>query len=191
MKRCLSGTAHLKQSGSRDAATGHQFAVLTGHTSMQSTKTRIITAPRASSKHKRHGMNLQVIASPDGDILWVSGALPGSVHDKKAGWIRGVLAELEAACLVTLADKGCQGSTYAKLPYRGKIKPQSQKQASKAHAQLRSPGERALRNRSASNDRPSHPVHNGIRGGRSCQRGGIISYQHGYELVWTHGAARR
>jgi hypothetical protein len=29
-------------------------------------------------------LNLQVIASPDGDILWVSGALPGSVHDKKA-----------------------------------------------------------------------------------------------------------
>jgi len=28
-----------------------------------------------SGKHKRHGMNLQVIASPDGDIVWVSGAL--------------------------------------------------------------------------------------------------------------------
>ncbi len=37
-----------------------------------------------SGKHKKHGMNLQVIAGPDGDILWVSGALPGSVHDKKA-----------------------------------------------------------------------------------------------------------
>ena len=57
-------------------------------------------------------MNLQVIASPDGDILWMSGALPGSVHDKKAEWIWGVLAELEAAGLVTLADKGYQGSTY-------------------------------------------------------------------------------
>jgi hypothetical protein len=29
-------------------------------------------------------MNLQVIVGPRGDILWVSGALPGSVHDKKA-----------------------------------------------------------------------------------------------------------
>ena len=63
-------------------------------------------------------MNLQVIASPAGDILWVSGALPGSVHDKKAEWIWGVLAELEAAGLVTLADKGYQGSSYARLPYR-------------------------------------------------------------------------
>ena len=35
--------------------------------------------PFYSGKHKKHGMNLQVIASPAGDILWVSGALPGSV----------------------------------------------------------------------------------------------------------------
>ena len=99
--------------------------------------------PSYSGKHKKHGMNLQVIASPAGDIVRVSGALPGSVHDKRAEWIRGVLAELEAAGLVTLADKGYQGSTYAKIPYRGRNKPESQKQASKAHAKLRAPGERA------------------------------------------------
>ena len=46
--------------------------------------------PFYSGKHKRRGMNLQVIASTDGDILWVSGALPGSVHDKKAKWVWGV-----------------------------------------------------------------------------------------------------
>ena len=67
--------------------------------------------PFYSGKHKRHGMNLQVIASPAGDVLWVSGALPGAVHDKRAEWIWGVLAELEAAGLVTLADKGYQGSS--------------------------------------------------------------------------------
>jgi hypothetical protein len=75
--------------------------------------------PFYSGKHKRHGMNLQVIASPCGDIVWVSGALPGAVHDKKAEWIWGVLAELEAAGLVVLADKGYQGSTYAKDPVQG------------------------------------------------------------------------
>jgi DDE superfamily endonuclease/Helix-turn-helix of DDE superfamily endonuclease len=99
--------------------------------------------PFYSGKHRKHGMNLQVIASPDGDILWVSGALPGSVHDKKAEWIWGVLAELEAVGLVTLADKGYQGSTHAKIPYRGRNKPESQKQANRAHARLRAPGERA------------------------------------------------
>src|SRR6185437_11199497 len=55
--------------------------------------------PFYSGKHKRHGMNLQVIASPTGDIVWVSGPLPGAVHDMKAQWIWGVLAELEAAGL--------------------------------------------------------------------------------------------
>jgi hypothetical protein len=99
--------------------------------------------PFYSGKHKHHGMNLQVIASPSGDILWVSGALPGSVHDKKAEWIWGVLDELEDAGLVTLADKGYQGSTHAKIPYRGKNKPEPQKEANRAHAKLRAPGERA------------------------------------------------
>jgi hypothetical protein len=99
--------------------------------------------PFYSGKHKKHGMNLQVIASPSGDILWVSGALPGSVHDKKAEWIWGVLDELEAAGLVTLADKGYRGSTWAKIPYRGKGKPEPQKEANRAHAKLRAPGERA------------------------------------------------
>jgi hypothetical protein len=76
--------------------------------------------PFYSGKHKQHGMNLQVIAGPDGDIRWVSGALPGSVRDKKAEWVWGVLDELEAAGLVTLADKGYQGSEWAKVPYKGK-----------------------------------------------------------------------
>jgi hypothetical protein len=99
--------------------------------------------PFYSGKHKKHGMNLQVIASPRGDIVWVSGPLPGAVHDKKAEWIWGVLAELEAAGLIVLADKGYQGAAHAKVPYKGKNKPQSQKDANAAHAKLRSPGERA------------------------------------------------
>ncbi len=37
--------------------------------------------PFYSGKHKRHGVNLQVIASPDGTILWVSGELPESQKD--------------------------------------------------------------------------------------------------------------
>lgn len=99
--------------------------------------------PFYSGKYKRHGMNLQVISSPDGEILWVSGPLPGHVHDKKAEWIWGVLDELQAAGLIVLADKGYQGAAHAKVPYKGKNKPESQKEANKAHAKLRAPGERA------------------------------------------------
>ena len=62
---------------------------------------------------------------------------------KKAEWTWGVLAELEAAGLATLADKGYRGSTWAKIPHRGKKKPESQKAANRAHAKLRAPGERA------------------------------------------------
>jgi hypothetical protein len=95
------------------------------------------TGPFYSGKHKRHGMNLQVIATPDGEVLWVSGALPGSVHDKKAKWTWGV---------------GCCGSTWAKVPYKGRNKPESQKEANRAHAKLRSP--RRARERPAQDPMP-------------------------------------
>jgi hypothetical protein len=53
-------------------------------------------------------MNLQVISAPDGEILWVSGPLPGAVHDLTAARIRGIIRELAAVGLVVLADKGYQ-----------------------------------------------------------------------------------
>jgi DDE superfamily endonuclease/Helix-turn-helix of DDE superfamily endonuclease len=99
--------------------------------------------PFYSGKHRRHGMNLQVISSPRGDVLWVSGPLPGAVHGLTAARIWGILTELAAAGLITLADKGYQGAEHARTPYKGKNKPQSQKDANRAHAQLRPPGERA------------------------------------------------
>jgi len=37
--------------------------------------------------HHEHGMNLQVIASPDGDIVWLSGPLSGAVNDLTAARI--------------------------------------------------------------------------------------------------------
>ena len=89
-------------------------------------------------------MNLQVIASPGGDIRWVSGPLPGAVHDLTAARIWGIIGELAAAGLIVLAGKGYHGAGDLVLtPYRGRTKPASQKKANRAHAQLRSPGERA------------------------------------------------
>jgi len=138
----LAGRApKLRQAVRGAKKAGHAYVVLDG--TLIPAGRVAADRPFYSGKHKRHGMNLQVIASPDGGILWVSGALPGSVHDKKAEWIWGALAELEAAGLVTLADKGYQGSTYAKIPCRRQYKPGSQKQANRAHARLRAPGERA------------------------------------------------
>ncbi len=83
-------------------------------------------------------MNLQVIASPHGDILWVPGPLPGAVHDLTAARIRGIVRELAAAGLMVLADKGYHGAgDHIPTPYKGKDKPESQKAANRAHATLR------------------------------------------------------
>jgi DDE superfamily endonuclease len=43
--------------------------------------------PFYSGKHRRHGMNRQVISTPDGEVFWVSGPLPGAVHDLTAARI--------------------------------------------------------------------------------------------------------
>jgi hypothetical protein len=101
--------------------------------------------PYYSGKHRVHGMNVQVIAGPDGTILWTSGALPGSTHDLTAARIWGILRALEEAGILSLADKGYQGAETAVVitPYKGRNKPESQKQANRSHAKLRGPGERA------------------------------------------------
>lgn len=100
--------------------------------------------PFYSGKHKKHGMNLQVIAAPDGSIVWVSGALPGSVHDLKAARIWGILRALADAGLIVLADKGYIGAgQHVTTPYKGRNKSASQKTANRSHARLRGPGERA------------------------------------------------
>ncbi|MEU7481182.1 transposase family protein [Lentzea sp. NPDC042327] len=100
-----------------------------------------------SGKHKMHGVNLQVIASPDGTILWVSGDLPGSTHDTAAARIWNILAALSDARLIALGDKGYHGydptGHHVITPYKGRNKPESQKDANRAHARLRGPGERA------------------------------------------------
>ena len=100
--------------------------------------------PFYSGKHRRHGMNLQVISAPDGEIVWVSGPLPGAVHDLTAARIWGIVRELAASGLIVLADKGYAGAgEHVQIPYPGRGKPASQKEANRAHARLRSPGERA------------------------------------------------
>jgi DDE superfamily endonuclease len=99
--------------------------------------------PFYSGKHRKHGMNPQVIASPHGDIVWVSGPLPGAVHDLTAARIWGIIRELAASGLIALGDKGYLGEDCIRTPYQGRNKPASQKEADRAHARLRAPGERA------------------------------------------------
>jgi hypothetical protein len=121
---------------------GHAFVVIDG--TLIPIDRVAADRPFYSGKHRKHGMNLQVIASPHGDILWVSGALPGSVHDLTAARIWGIVRRLAAAGLIVLAGKGYLGAGEPVItPYRGRDKPASQKAANRAHAQLRAPAERA------------------------------------------------
>jgi DDE superfamily endonuclease/Helix-turn-helix of DDE superfamily endonuclease len=124
------------------AKAGHAFVVIDG--TLIAIDRVAKDRPFYSGKHRRHGMNLQVISAPDGEIVWVSGPLPGSVHDLTAARIWGIVRELAAAGLITLADKGYTGAgQHVLTPYRGRGKPPSQKAANSAHARLRAPGERA------------------------------------------------
>jgi CDGSH-type Zn-finger protein len=121
---------------------GYAYVVLDG--TLISVDRVAADRPFCSGKHHRHGMNLQVIASPEGDILWASGPLPGAVHDLTAARIWGIVRELAACGLVVPADKGYTGAgSHVRTPYKGKNKPASQKTANRAHAKLRGPGERA------------------------------------------------
>src|SRR5512140_3653541 len=121
---------------------GHAYVVLDG--TLIPIDRVAADRPFYSGKHHRHGMNLQVIASPEGEILWVSGPLPGAVHDLTAARIWGIVRELAAAGLIVLADKGYHGAgDHIRTPYRGRNKPASQKAANRANAQLRAPAERA------------------------------------------------
>lgn len=45
--------------------------------------------PFYSGRHHKHGMNVQVLADPSGQLLWASPALPGAVHQSPAHPHRG------------------------------------------------------------------------------------------------------
>jgi hypothetical protein len=51
--------------------------------------------------------------------------------------------DLAACGLIVPGDKGYLGEDGIRTPYRGRNKPASQKEANRAHARLRAPGERA------------------------------------------------
>jgi hypothetical protein len=103
-----------------------------------------IDRPFYSGKHKRHGMNLQAIADARGNLLWVSGAIRGSIHDTKAARIWQIPALLAEFGLIALGDKGNGGldRDVVVTPFKGRGKPEWQKEYNRLHARLRGPGER-------------------------------------------------
>lgn len=103
--------------------------------------------PFYSGKHKRHGMNIQVLADPAGRLLWTSPALPGSVHDLTAARTHGIVDALTVADIDCWADKAYRGAGGPfRVPYRGRWHNLSrgQQAVNRSHARIRALGERAV-----------------------------------------------
>ncbi|SOR84410.1 Transposase DDE domain protein [Streptomyces chartreusis NRRL 3882] len=77
--------------------------------------------PYYSGKRKRHGMNVQVLADPLGNLLWASAALPGAVHELRAARTHGIIDAPVEADIRCWADRGYQGAGGTmRVPYRGR-----------------------------------------------------------------------
>jgi hypothetical protein len=105
--------------------------------------------PYYSGKHKRHGVNVQVIADPLGRLVWASAALPGSTHDLTGARTHGIIDALTSADVMTFADKGYQGvrgsiqTPFKRRRFRPKLS-RRQRAVNRAHAKIRARGERAI-----------------------------------------------
>ncbi len=110
--------------------------------------------PFYSGKHRKHGMNVQVITDPAGRLLWASPALPGAVHDVRAARTHGIIGALTEAGVRCWADKAYRGvGGTTRVPYWGRRCPQASK-PSTAH----------MRKSAHSSNRPWPPS----RPGDSC-----------------------
>jgi len=99
--------------------------------------------PYYSGKHKRHGLNVQVLTDPAGRLIWASRALPGSVHDVKAARRHRLVHALTGYAVPVLADRGYQGAGgTVRVPFRGRDLPAGPAAVNTCHARLRAPGER-------------------------------------------------
>jgi DDE superfamily endonuclease/Helix-turn-helix of DDE superfamily endonuclease len=96
-------------------------------------------------KHKRHGLNVQTVCSPAGELLWAAAPQPGATVDVAAARKAGIAAIL-TSLIGVFADLGYLG--WDKAVITGRRKPRgrdltaAQRAANRLQAQLRCVGER-------------------------------------------------
>ncbi|WP_331762725.1 transposase family protein [Streptomyces anulatus] len=101
--------------------------------------------PYYSGKHKRHGMNVQVLTDPFGRLLWASPALPGSTHDLTDVRQHGIIEALAEAGGKCWADKAYQGAGgTVRVPFRGRRLKRWKRRHNTTHAKIRCLGEQAM-----------------------------------------------
>jgi hypothetical protein len=98
-----------------------------------------------SGKHKRHGLNVQTVCSPAGELLWAAAPQPGATVDVTAARKAGIAGMLTSVIGV-LADLGYLGWDQAVITGRrkprGKELTAAQRAANRLQARLRCVGER-------------------------------------------------
>ena len=101
-----------------------------------------------SQKHRRHGVNVQVVTDPGGKLLWISPALPGHTHDLTAARTHRIIRICERQGVPILADRAYIGAgPWVPTP----IKPRphqdlspTQRTINRALSAARSPVERSI-----------------------------------------------
>ncbi|MFJ7190535.1 transposase family protein [Streptomyces bacillaris] len=101
-----------------------------------------------SAKHKRHGVNLEVVTDPAGEILWISPALPGRTHDLTAARTHKILRIGERQGVPVLADMAYIGAgdwvtTAKRRPPGGELAP-TERTRNRALSAARAPVERGI-----------------------------------------------
>jgi hypothetical protein len=123
------------------------YAIL--HGTLTSTDRVAEDRPYYSGKHKRHGVNVQVIADPSGGLVWASAALPGAVHDLSAARTHGLVAELNPLGVMVFADKAYQGvgggirTPFKRHHHRPPLSVRKE-EVNREHARIRAVGEQAV-----------------------------------------------
>lgn len=101
-----------------------------------------------SAKHMRHGVNVQVVTDPAGEILWLSPALPGRIHDLTAARTDQILRICARQGVPILADMACIGAgdwvtTAKRLPPHGELT-LTERTRNRALSAARAPVERGM-----------------------------------------------
>ncbi|MFJ6899448.1 transposase family protein [Streptomyces hokutonensis] len=101
-----------------------------------------------SQKHRRHGVNVQVVTDPAGRLLWISPALPGRTHDLTAARTHRIIRICERQGVPVLADRAYTGAgpwvttALRRPPGRG-LAP-TQQTVNRALSAARAPAERGI-----------------------------------------------
>ncbi|MFF6953002.1 transposase family protein [Streptomyces iakyrus] len=101
-----------------------------------------------SHKHRRHGVNVQVVTDPAGRLLWISPALPGRAHDLTSARTHRIIRICERQGIPVLADRAYMGAgPWVTTPLRrppGRGVSPTQQTLNRALSAARAPVERGV-----------------------------------------------